>query len=348
LPRRRWDGYIPGERIAATKIAGRKRMRRLIAATVCALALSAASTPPHAQTYPTQPIRIVVSFPAGGATDMITRAVAQVLSENLKQSIFIENRPGGAGIAGMMSVVRATPDGHTLGVGTLSNLALNPALAKTPYDARKDFAPIALMTEVHIVMATPASLPVNNLEELIAWAKKNPDKMNFSSNGPGSSGHIVGELLKRKYGFEAAHVPYGGDAPILNALMGGHIQLGILAAPPAAEFVKTGRIKAIAVTSATRSPALPGVPTLGELGSPEIVAGTWFSIVAPAATPQPIQELLNREIDRAMTAPETRRVFANAGVEPASLSLQEFRDYVRREQDKWAETVKTLGIKIEQ
>lgn len=301
-----------------------------------------------AQTFPTQTMKIIVAFPAGGATDMVTRAVGMKLAESLKQSVVIENRPGGSGHIGMTALARAPADGHTLGVGTLSNLAINPALSKNaPYDARKDFAPIALMTEVHIVMCVPASLPFDSLAGMIEWAKANPEKMNFASNGPGSSGHIVGEVLKRKFGFEMAHVPSGGDAPILNALIGGHIQLGILAAPPAAEFVKAGKVKAIAIASTRRSPALPGVPTLGELGINEISAETWFSLAAPAATPPDVVELLHREINKALAAPETKRIFNNGGVEPAQLSLSEFRDYVRREQDKWAGIVKTLGISVE-
>lgn len=313
-----------------------------------ALAITGFAPASVAQTFPSQSMKIIVAFPPGGATDMVTRAVGMKLADSLKQSVVIENRPGGAGHIGMGALARAPADGHTLGVGTLSNLAINPALSKSaPYDARKDFAPIALMTEVHIVMCVPASLPVDSLAGLVEWAKKNPTKMNFASNGPGSSGHMVGEVLKRKFGFEMEHVPSGGDAPILNALMGGHIQLGILAAPPAAEFVKAGTVKAIAITSTRRSPALPGVPTLAELGVNEISAETWFGLAAPAATPQHIVELLNREINKALADPDTKRLFNNAGLEPAQTSLTEFRDYVLREQDKWAAIVKSLGLAVE-
>lgn len=323
---------------------------RSFAACVCALifAIPFVNIPVVAQSFPGQPVKIIVTFPAGGAADMLARAIGQKLGENLKQGIVIENRPGGAGNTGMSAVARATPDGYTLGVGTLSSLAINPALSKNmAYDARKDFTAIAMMTELHIVLAVPADLPVSNLAEYVAYAKKNPEKMNYSSNGPGSSGHIIGELMKRKFGFEAAHVPYGGDAPILNALMGNHIQAGILAAPAAAEFIKAGKVRAIAVTSAKRSPVLPDTPTLAELGYPELVASTWFGLVSAAGTPMPVVELLNREINKAMASPETLRVFSNGGLAPVPMGLAEFEAFLRAEQDKWAQIVKTLGISVD-
>ena len=229
-------------------------MRAIIAAFFSvAAAVSAA-----AQDFPKQSLRIIVPFPPGGAVDILSRAIAPKLQEAFKQSVIIENRAGNAGVIGMQAVARAAPDGHTLGIGTLSSLAIGPALSKNMgYDARKDFSLVAMMTEVHIVMVTSPSLPGNSLGDLVDWAKKNPTKMNYSSNGAGSSGHIVGELLKRKFGFEAAHVPQGGDTPIINSLMGDHVQLGIIAAPPTEPFVRDKKIKAVAVTSARRSPVLP-------------------------------------------------------------------------------------------
>ena len=314
----------------------------LVMLAVCGLA-----PPAVAQTFPSQPVRIIVTFPPGGATDVLSRAIGQKLSETFRQGVVIENRPGGAGNIGMTAVARATPDGHTLGVGTLSSLAINPAASKNmAYDARKDFAPVSMMTEVHIVMAVPAAFPADNLTEFVEYAKKNPAKMNYSSNGPGSSGHMVGELLKRKFGFEMAHVPQGGDSPILNSLIGEHIQLGILAAPPTAEFVKAGKIKVIAATSAARSPVLPQTPTLSELGV-DIKASTWFGIVAPVATPAAVVTLLNREINRAMLAPETKKIFNTGGLEPILMSVDEFKTFLLAEQDRWAGIVRTLGISVE-
>jgi tripartite-type tricarboxylate transporter receptor subunit TctC len=261
-------------------------MNRFLALSSALLALCIAGTSPVlAQAWPRQPIKIIVTFPPGGAADMLTRAIGAKMAENMGQSVVIENRPGAAGNVGITAVARAPADGYTLGVGTLSTLAINPALSQSlPFDARKDFIPIAKMTELPIVLATPMELPATDLAGLIDYARKNPDKMNYSTNGPGSSGHLVGELINRKFGIKSAHVPYGGDAPILNALMGQHIQLGILSAPAATEFMRSGKVRILAVTSPQRLPTLQDVPTLAELGHGDLSASTWFCIVAPAGT----------------------------------------------------------------
>ena len=323
-------------------------MRGLVALAFAILACALPS-PATAQTWPRQPVKIVVTFPPGGAADMLTRAIGAKMAENMGQSVVIENRPGAAGNVGITTVARAPADGYTLGVGTLSTLAINPALSQTlAFDARKDFIPIAKMTELPIVLAIPAELPATDFASLIDYARKNPEKMNYSSNGPGSSGHLLGELINRKFGVKAAHVPYGGDAPILNALIGQHIQVGILAAPAAAEFLKAGKIKIPAIASPQRSPILPDVPTLAELGHPDLTATTWFCIVAPTGTPADVVATVHREFNKAMTAPETLKVFATAGLQPAPMEIADFQGFVRAEQDKWAEVVKTLGIRLEQ
>ncbi len=310
-----------------------------------ALAAMASGAPAQAQTFPSQPVKLIVTFAPGGTTDVLARAVAQKMSENLKESVVVDNRPGAAGNLGMGVLARAAPDGHTIAIGTLSTLAISPAASKNmPYNARRDFAPVAMMTEVPVVLAVPADFPANNLAEFVDYAKKNPTKMNFSSNGAGSSTHMAGELLKRKYGFEMAHVPQGGDAPILNSLMGGHIQLGIIAAPPAVEFAKAGKIKLLAIISAKRNAALPDVPTLGEAGAPEVVGSTWFGFMVPAGTPNNIVALLNRELNRAMEAPDTKKVFTIGGLEPTMMSVEQFGAFVASEQDRWATIVQTLGV----
>lgn len=310
-----------------------------------ALAAFAISAPAQAQTFPTQPIKLIVTFAPGGTTDVLARAVAQKMSENLKESVVVENRAGAAGNLGMGVLARAAPDGHTIGIGTLSTLAISPAASKTvPYNARKDFAAVAMMTEVPIVLAVPAESPAKTLAEFVDYARKNPDKVNFSTNGAGSSSHMAGELLKRKYGIEMAHVPQGGDAPILNSLMGGHIQLGIIAAPPAAEFAKAGKIRVLAVISAKRNAAMPDVPTIAEVGAPEVVGATWFGYMVPAGTPKEVVALLNRELNRAAEAPETKKIFTNGGLEPVQMSVEQYAAFVASEQDRWTEIVKTLGV----
>jgi len=325
-------------------------MRRVLA-LACALAgfVLGAASPALAQNWPRQTVKIVVTFPPGGAADMLSRAIGAKMAENMGQSVVIENRPGAAGNVGITVVARAPADGYTLGVGTLSTLAINPALSQTlPFDARKDFIPIAKMVDLPIVLATPAQLPAKDFAGLIDYARKNPDKMNYSTNGPGSSGHLVGELINRKFEIKAAHVPYGGDAPILNALMGEHIQLGILSAPAATEFMRAGKVKILAVASPQRIPTLPEVPTLAELGHDDLSASTWFCIVAPVGTPADVVATVHREFNKALTAPETLKVFTSAGLEPAPMEMADFQTVVRAEQDKWAGIVKTLGIKLEQ
>ena len=317
-------------------------IRFSVALTLAAMTISA---PAQAQTFPTQPVKLIVTFAPGGTTDVLARAVAQKMSENLKESVIVENRAGAAGNLGMGVLGRAAPDGHTIGIGTLSTLAISPAASKTvPYNARKDFAPVAMMTEVPVILAIPAEFPANNLAEFIDYAKKNPAKVNFSSNGAGSSTHMAGELLKRKFGFEMAHVPQGGDAPILNSLMGGHVQLGIIAAPPAVEFAKAGKIKVLAIISAKRNAALPDVPTLGELGAPEVVGSTWFGFMVPAGTPKDVVALLNRELNRAMDAPDTKKIFTTGGLDPIQMSVEQYAAFVASEQDRWAGIVQTLGV----
>lgn len=325
-------------------------MRQLAAAALAILTLAGALPgEAFAQAYPKSPVRIIVTFPPGGAADTLARAIARSMSESLGQSVIIENRPGAAGNVGMSVVAHAQGDGYTLGVGTLSTLAINPALAKAPsYDARKDLIPVAMMTELPNVLAISAQSPFKDFAGLIDFARANPDKMNYATNGPGSSSHIVAELMKRKLGFEAVHVPYGGDAPILSALLGQQIFLGILAPPATAEFVKSGKIIAPAISGPRRISSLPGSPTLAELGHPDLTAATWFCIVAPAGTPQDIVTLLHREINKAMAAPDTLKVFATGGLEPSPMPLAPFQAFVRAEQDKWAGVIRTLGIILEQ
>ncbi len=324
---------------------------RIFAACVGAwLAAILSAFPGQAQTppWPTQSLKIIVPFPPGGAADLLSRAVAQKLAENLGQSVIIENRPGVAGSVGAAALAHARPDGYSLGLGTLSTLALNPFMSRAPlYDPRKDFAFIAMLTGLPMLVATPPSLGHRDIAGLASYAKANPGKMNYSSNGVGSSGHLLGEMLQRTYGFVATHVPYGGDAPILNALMGEQIHFGLLAIPAAAEFVNSGKIGAAATTGAQRSPILPDVPTLSEQGHPELTASTWFSIVAPAGVAAPILERLNREINLALAAPATVQVFRGAGLVATPMELAAFQTFVGVEQTKWAAEIASLGIHID-
>ena len=322
-------------------------MKYLVAVACAALALASAPVA-LAQGFPRQPIKIVVPFPAGGSADLLTRSIAQKMTSELGQSVVVENRGGAAGVVGAAFVAHAPADGYTLGLGTLSTLALSAPLAKVqPYDERKDFTPIAMLTELPMVLAVPADFPANDLAGLVAYAKKSPDKMNYSTNGPGSSSHILAEMIKRRLGFEMTHVPYGGDMPTLNALMGSQIQLGIMAVPATVEFVKAGKVKALVVTGAKRSAALPNVPSVTELGYPDLVSTTWFCVVAPGGAPREAVEIIHREVNKAMASPDTLKVFTTGGLEPSPMGLSEFQGFVAKEQDRWGAAVKELGIQIE-
>src|SRR5438034_5972010 len=236
--------------------------------------------------YPTKPVRLVVPFPAGGTTDLLARAAAQKLSEAWGQQVIVDNRPGAAGNIGAELVAKAAPDGYTLLMGTVGTHAINASLyAKMPYDHVKDFAPVILVAGVPNVLVVNPSLPVHSVQELIAYAKANPGKLNFASSGSGTSIHLSGELFKVMTGVQMTHVPYKGSAPALQDLLGGQVQLMFDNLPPSLPQIKAGRLRALAVTSATRAPALPDVPTVAEAGLPGFEASSWFGVLAPAGTP---------------------------------------------------------------
>src|SRR5438552_13835540 len=263
-------------------IRGLQRAALAALRTVC---VSGAS----AQTYPTRPIRLVVPFPAGGTTDILAREVGQRLSMTLGQPVVIDNRPGAAGNIGADLVAKSAPDGYTLLMGTVGTHAINASLyAKMPYDHVKDFAPIILVAGVPNVLVVNPSLPVNSVQELIAYAKANPGKLNFASSGPGTSIHLSGELFKVMAGVQMTHVPYKGSAPALQDLLGGQVQLMFDNLPPSLPHIKAGKLRALAVTSVARSPALPDVPTIAESGLPGFEASSWFGILVPAGTPSAI------------------------------------------------------------
>src|SRR4030095_4088305 len=259
-------------------------LHRWVLGIVLALVASLAC----AQTYPTKPIRLVVPFPPGGATDILARAVAQKLTETWGQSVVVDNRPGAGGNIGTELVAKAAPDGYTLEMGTVGTHAINASLyAKIPFDHVKDIAAVILVAGVPNVLVVNPSVPVNSVQELIAYTKANPGKLNFASSGAGTSIHLSGELFKVMAGVKMTHVPYKGSAPALQDLLGGQVQLMFDNLPPSLPQIKAGKLRALAVTSLARAPALPDVPTLSESGLPGFDASSWFGILAPAGTPGP-------------------------------------------------------------
>ena len=322
----------------------------LRALAAAALAAALAVTPAFAQApaYPTKPIRIVVPFPPGGATDILARAVAQHLTEVWGQSVIVDNRPGAGGNIGAELVAKATPDGYTLLMGTVGTHAINASLySKMPYDHVKDFAPIILVAAVPNVLEVNPALPVNSVTELIAYAKANPGKLNFASSGNGTSIHLSGELFKVMAGVDMTHVPYKGSAPALQDLIAGQVQLMFDNLPPSLPQIKAGKLRALAVTSATRAPALPDVPTVAEAGLPGFEASSWFGVLAPAGTPPAIVAKLNAEIARWLATPEAKEKLLAQGANAAGGAPDDFARHIASETTKWAKVVKASGAKVD-
>ena len=313
-------------------------------------ALSAIVPPAAAQApaYPTKPIRIVVPFPPGGATDILAREVAQKLNDAWGQQVIVDNRPGAGGNIGSELVAKAAPDGYTLEMGTVGTHAINASLyAKMPYDNVKDFVPIILVAGVPNVLEVNPSLPVNSVAELIAYAKANPGKLNFASSGNGTSIHLSGELFKAMAGVEMTHVPYKGSAPALQDLIAGQVQLMFDNLPPSLPQIKAGKLRALAVTSSVRAPALPDVPTVAEAGLPGFEASSWFGLLAPAGTSPAIVAKINAEVAKWLATPEAKENLSKQGANAAGGTPEDFASHIAAETAKWAKVVKASGAKID-
>jgi tripartite-type tricarboxylate transporter receptor subunit TctC len=313
-------------------------------ATFGVLATQAAS----AQSWPNKPIRIVVPFTAGGNTDIVARLIGEGLSKTFGQPVLIENKPGAAGLVGATAVAKAPADGYTFLMGTVGTHAINAGLyTKMPYDTVKDFTPVTLIASVPNILVVHPSLPVNSVKDLIGYLKANPDKANFSSSGNGTSIHLSGELFKIKTGVTMTHIPYKGSPPALADLMGGQVQLMFDNLPTSLPHVKAGKLKALAVTTAKRIPALPDVPTVAESGLPGFETGSWFGLLAPAGTPNEIVAKLDAEIRKMVRSPELREKLIQQGAEPVGMGSEEFAAHIKSELVKWGEVVKASGAKAD-
>ena len=303
----------------------------------------------HAQApFPSKPIRIVVPFPAGGTTDILARAVAQKLTETMGQTVVVDNRPGAGGNIGAELVAKSPPDGYTLLMGTVGTHAINASLyAKMPYDHVRDFAPVILVAGVPNVLVVNPSVPANNVQELIAYIKANPGKVNFASSGSGTSIHLAGELFKTMAGVSMTHVPYKGSAPAVTDLLGGQVQLMFDNLPSALPQIKAGKLRALAVTSAQRASALPDVPTVAEAGLPGFDATSWFGLLAPAGTPKDVVAKLNAEVAKWLASPEAREKLASQGAIAAGQSPEDFTRHIAAETAKWQKVVKESGAKVD-
>jgi tripartite-type tricarboxylate transporter receptor subunit TctC len=315
--------------------------------SLISLFVAAAVAPAYAQSYPTKAIRIVVPFPAGGTTDILARAVGQKLTEEWKQQVIIDNRPGAGANIGAEVAAKAPADGYTLfGISTIH--CINPSLySKLAYDPIRDFAPVTLVAETSQVLAVHPSLPVKTVKEFIAYAKARPGQLNYSSAGNGSQPHLTAEMFKTQTGVNYVHVPYKGAPPAMVDLLAGQVALTFATAPSAVPHVKSGKIRALGVSTAKRISALPEVPTIAEAGVAGFEASGSNGLVVPAGVPAAIIERLNATIVKIVNEPATRKYLSEQGADPRTMTPAEYGDYLKSEVAKWAKVVKASGAKID-
>ena len=324
----------------------RHRVRCLAAACVFTGSWTAPALAQDAATYPERPVRIVVAFQAGSYSDIVARLLAERLGASMRGSFVVENRVGGGGTIGTEHVARSAPDGYALLFVSVATHGINPSLyAKLPYDAQKDFAPVSLTMKVPNVAVVASSKPFQSLRELVAFAKANPGKLNYASAGPGTSQHLTGELLKSLTGADIVHVPYKGSPSALADLLGGQVEVSFLNLPFVLQHVTRGDLRALAVTSERRFPALPNVPTGAEAGVPGFVATSWSGMVAPAATPPAIVRKLSAALQQVVRSPEMQRHFAENGAEAVGGTPEEFGAFIAEEISKWRVVVVKSGAK---
>jgi tripartite-type tricarboxylate transporter receptor subunit TctC len=298
-----------------------------------------------AQTFPSKPIRLIVPYPPGGGTDTAARPIAQKMTESIGQAVIVDNRPGASEIIGTEAVARAAPDGYTL-LLTTNAFAINPSLPpKLPYDSAREFAPVSPLVTTPFMLVSSPRLQANSMAELVKLAKAQPGKLNFASLGTGTPHHLAMEWLKLLAGVDIVAVPYKGVGPGLAAVMAGEVELMFTGLTAGLVQVNAGKVRALAVTTAKRTPAAPQVPTIAEAGYPEYEALAWYGILAPAGTPAPVISRLNAEFAKALNAPDIRERFAKIGVDPAPGSPSELLEMIRKETELWAKIIRATGVK---
>jgi tripartite-type tricarboxylate transporter receptor subunit TctC len=322
-------------------------MRMMMRAMLGVAALAALTLPAAAQEWPAKQVNFIVPFSAGGTTDLFGRLLAQHMQKNFGQPFIVENRAGAGGNLGAAAVAKAAPDGYTFLVGTVSTHAINPFLySKLPYDTVKDFAPVSLIARLPNILVVHPSLPVNNVQELVAYLKANPDKLSYGSSGAGTSIHLAAELFKIRTGTTMTHVPFRSSGDIMNNLTGGHINLAFDNITLAWPQVKAGRLRALAVSSTERSAIAPDVPTVADT-IPGFEATSWHGVFAPAGTPKPIVDKMAAEMKRILELPDVKDKLFEIGAVASPMTPEDFGKFIDGERAKWADVVKASGAKMD-
>ncbi|MBI3042614.1 MAG: tripartite tricarboxylate transporter substrate binding protein [Betaproteobacteria bacterium] len=320
-------------------------MRKLVIFLVAGL-ISVAGDYAWSQGYPSRPIRLILPYAPGGGSDTTARIIAKHLTHSLRQQVIVDNRPGASGLLGHELGAKATPDGYTLLWCTIGPMAVNVSLySKLPYDPVRDFEPITLTADSLQALVVHPSIPARNVNEFIALAKAQPEKLNYGSSGNGGALHLAGALFNLMAGVNMVHVPYKGGAPAIVDLAGGHIQVMFATLITSLPHIRAGRFRALAVTTAKRAPMVPELPTIAEAGLPGYAASNWYGVVAPARTPQPIVTQLNREIVKILNMKEVTSTYFDQGQVALPVTPQEFRAYLKSEIQKWGKVIKNIGLK---
>ena len=310
-------------------------------------ALCAAAPAALAQNYPTRPVRIIVPFSAGGPADLLGRILAEKLQHSLGQPIVVLNKDGAGTILGVDMAAKSLPDGYTLLLGSLAMVINSSAGRRLPYDLLKDLRPVTLAFTQPLILVLQPAVPINSVKELIAFAKANPGKLTFGSSGVGTSIHLTTELFKIAVGIEMTHVPYKGVAPALTDLIGGQVDLMFPGITPAMPHVRSGKLKALAVTSRKRTPVVPAMPTLIELGVADFESAGWYGVLVPAGTPAAISARLNAEITKVMNLPDVMENLARHGGEATASTPERFASFIGEELKKWTQVIQSAKIKVE-
>lgn len=325
----------------------KKRRLVLMQQALAAISLVAIGLPAQAQNWPERPIKLVVPYPAGGNADNTARLLATQLSGRLGQQVVVDNRPGGSGTIGAAAVAKAPADGYTLLLDATA-FTVNPSLfAKLPFDAAKDFAPISLVMQAPLLLVVPAASPFKTVADVVQAAKSKPGRLTYASAGNGGAQHLAGELFKQGAKVSMTHIPYRGGAPALTDLIGAQVDLMFSATTASGPFVKSGKLRALAITSAQRTPGWEQLPTMAESGLKGFQVNEWNGLFAPAGTPQPVLQRLETETRAIVASPEMKKRFAELGVQGVGSSAQEFKSFVQSETAKWAGVIRTSGIRMD-